>query len=710
MPAAGTIGWRGFFAHNRGLIFPVLIVTAVLILVAPLPPMIMDLLLACNVTVAVVILLTTIYVSRPLEFSVFPTILLGTTLVRLVLNVASTRLILTGAKDNGTQAAGRVIEAFGQFVSGDNIVVGLIIFIILIVIQFVVITKGATRISEVTARFALDGMPGKQMAIDADLNAGLITQEEAKNRREEITEQADFYGAMDGASKFVRGDAIAGIIITLINIIGGLYVGMAEHGMGFGEAVKVFTTLTIGDGLVSQVPGFLISLAAGLIVTRTSMNSDLPKEVLGQMFGHPEAMLLSSGFLLVLSTTGLPMVPLLILSAGCGATGWNLLRAKKLKSAEEERKQLEQAAAQRKEDDKPENNLQIDLLELDLTEDLVCLVDPNAGGELIQRIVDARHALAYELGIIMPNVRIRDNTQLGFKTYQIKVRGTPVLKNQVIPTGHQAMDKGGVTGRVPGWESVEPLNGADVIWIENKDVERAKLLGYEVIDPPTVITTHIMAMVRDHAEEILTREQVHELLENLKKVAPKTVEELIPDQLKVAQVHQVLCNLLREGVPIRDLESIVTALGNYATRTQDLELLTEYVRMALMRTICQQHRDDNGVLHAITLDPTIEQVFASSMKKGEPVDLHLHVSPQIVERFLEALEARLEALVIRGYNQVVVCNPVIRKGLKLMTEDRLPKLAVLSTNEISRGTGLESLGQVSADELQAAGTEAGAKA
>jgi flagellar biosynthesis protein FlhA len=304
MPTAGTVGWRAAIAHNRGLVFPVLIVTSVLILVAPLPPMILDLLLACNVTVAVVILLTTIYVARPLEFSVFPTILLGTTLVRLVLNVASTRLILTGAKEHGTRAAGGVIEAFGQFVSGDNIVVGLIIFIILIVIQFVVITKGATRISEVTARFALDGMPGKQMAIDADLNAGLITQEDAKKRREEITEQADFYGAMDGASKFVRGDAIAGIIITLINIIGGLYVGMVEHGMGFGEAVKVFTTLTIGDGLVSQVPGFLISLAAGLIVTRTSMNSDLPRQVLSQMFGHPEAMLLSAGFLLVLSTTG----------------------------------------------------------------------------------------------------------------------------------------------------------------------------------------------------------------------------------------------------------------------------------------------------------------------------------------------------------------------------------------------------------------------
>lgn len=701
MPSEGTVGWRAALARNRGLVFPILIVTSVLMLVAPLPPMIMDLLLACNVTVAVVILLTTIYVARPLEFSVFPTILLGTTLVRLVLNVASTRLILTGAKDNGTRAAGGVIEAFGQFVSGDNIVVGLIIFIILIVIQFVVITKGATRISEVTARFALDGMPGKQMAIDADLNAGLITQEEAKKRREEVTEQADFYGAMDGASKFVRGDAVAGIIITVINIVGGLYVGMVEHSMGFGEAVKVFTTLTIGDGLVSQVPGFLISLAAGLIVTRTSTDSDLPRDVMGQTFGHPEAMLLSSGFLVALSFTGLPAVPLLMLSAGCGMTGWSLFNNRKTQAVQKERKQMEEAAAERKEADKPEKNLQIDLLELDLSEDLVCLVDPNVGGELIQRVVEARHALAYELGIIMPNVRIRDNAELGFNTYQIKVRGTPVMRSVAYPNCHQAMDKGAAKGHVPGLDAVEPLNGAKVKWIEERDRERATLLGYEVIDPATVITTHIMAMVQDHAEEILTREQVHELLENLKKAAPKTVEELIPDQLKVAQVHQVLCNLLREGVSIRDLESIVTALGNYASRTQELELLTEYVRMALMRTICQQHRDENGVLHAITLDPTIEHMFASSMKKGEPLDLHLHVSPQIVVRFLQALEKKLEALVIRGYNQVVVCNPVIRKGLKLMTEDRLPKLAVLSTNEISRGTGLESLGQVRAEELQA---------
>ncbi len=710
MPAAGTVGWGAVIAHNRGLIFPVLIVASVLILVAPLPPVMLDLLLACNVTVAVVILLTTIYVARPLEFSVFPTILLGTTLVRLVLNVASTRLILTGAKDYGTRAAGGVIEAFGQFVSGDNIVVGLIIFIILIVIQFVVITKGATRISEVTARFALDGMPGKQMAIDADLNAGLITQEVAKHRREEITEQADFYGAMDGASKFVRGDAVAGIIITVINIVGGLYVGMVEHGMGFGEAVKVFTTLTIGDGLVSQVPGFLISLAAGLIVTRTSMDSDLPRQVLSQLFGHPEAMLLSSGFLILLATTGLPALPLLALSAACGATGWNLLRSRKANTVHEERQVQEQAAAQRKEEDRPENNLQIDLLELDLTENLVCLVDPNSGGELIERIVEARHGLAYELGIIMPNVRIRDNAGLGFNTYQIKVRGVPVLRNQLIPKGFQAMNKGAATGHVPGWESVEPLNGATVLWIEPRDVERARLLGYEVIDPATVLTTHIMAMVRQHADELLTREQVHVLLDNLKKVAPKTVEELVPEQLKVAQVHQVLCNLLREEVPIRDLESILTSLGNYASRTQNLELLTEYARMALMRTICQQYRDDEGVLHAITLDPIIENMFDSSRNKGEVIDLNLHVSPQIVERFLQTLEKHLQALLIRGYKPVVVCSPLIRKGLKTMTEDRLPKLAVLSTNEITRDTQLESLGQVGKDELIPVAAAAGSQA
>ncbi len=700
MPAAETVGWRAAFAHNRGLVFPVLIVTAVLILVAPLPPMVMDLLLACNVTIAVVILLTTIYVARPLEFSVFPTILLGTTLVRLVLNVASTRLILTRAEEFGTHAAGGVIEAFGQFVSGDNIVVGLIIFIILIVIQFVVITKGATRISEVTARFALDGMPGKQMAIDADLNAGLITQDEAKRRREEITEQADFYGAMDGASKFVRGDAIAGIIITLINIVGGLYVGMVEHAMPFTEAVKVFTTLTIGDGLVSQVPGFLISLAAGLIVTRTSADSDLPREVLGQLFGHPEAMLLSAGFLLVLATTGLPAIPLLALSAGCGATGWNLLRTRKAKTVHEERQQQEQAAAQRKEDEKPENNLQIDPLELDLSGELICLVDPNHGGELLERIIEARHALAHELGIIMPNVRIRDNMLLTPSTYQLKLRGVPIAQGEVIPTGQLALDKGGVTGRVPGLETVEPLYGTKALWIETKDKERAQLMGYQVIDPASVVMTHIMEIVRNHGAELLTREQVHRLIDNLKKVAPKTVEELIPEPLKVAQVHQVLSNLLSEQVPIRDLETILTALGNYAARTQDLDLLTEYTRHALMRTICQKYRDQNGVLHVITLDPTIETAFQGSMKQGEHVDLSLHLSPVISERFLKSLEQELEKLVIRGYDPVLLCHPVIRRGLKILTETRLPRLAVLSTNEITRDTGLESLGQVSAESIR----------
>ncbi len=697
MPSEQPTGVAGLFARYRSLIFPVLIVTSVLVIIAPLPPMLLDLLLASNITVAVVILLTTIYVSRPLDFSVFPAVLLGTTLARLVLNVASTRLILSRGASDGTAAAGGVIQGFGQFVSGENIVIGLIIFIILVAIQFLVITKGATRISEVAARFALDGMPGKQMAIDADLNAGLITQEQARLRREEVTHQADFYGAMDGASKFVRGDAIASIVITLINIVGGLYIGMVEDGMTFRSAANVFTTLTIGDGLVTQVPAFLISLAAGLIVTRTSTDSNLPRDVIGQLFRHPEAMGLASVFLFALSVTGLPTLPLMSLSAGCALIGLTLNRGRKVQAA------AKQVRAEREREKppepKPEDNLTVDPLELELGVGLIRLADPSAGGDLLERVTRVRHKIAQELGIILPKVRIRDNIRLDQRQYQIKIRDVPVAWGEAYTDGLLAIDTGATSGVVPGIQTVEPAFGRPARWIEKAQKERAELAGYSVVEPSAVIITHLTEVVRDQSHELLTRQQVHQLIDNLKGTSAKVVEELIPGVLKVSQVHQVLNNLLRERVPIRDLETILETLGDYADRTRDLGFLTEYVRHALSRTICQQYRDRKRVLHVITLDPALEDILAAGFDYTER-GLVIKLSPQVGERVVAGLADKLEALVAGGYSPVVVCsNPQVRPGLKHITSVSLPKLAVISLVEITRDTQVESMGQLGTEIL-----------
>jgi len=697
MSAGGFDGLRAKALQFRALIFPMLIITSILVIVAPLPAVLMDLLLTCNVTIAVMILLTTIHVNRPLEFSVFPAILLGTTLARLVLNVASTRLILTRGATDGAAAAGGVIEAFGNFVAGNNTVVGLIIFVILVAIQFLVITKGATRISEVAARFALDGMPGKQMAIDADMNAGLITQEQAKTRREEISQQADFYGAMDGASKFVRGDAIASIVITIINILGGFYIGMVENGMPFREAVQVFTTLTIGDGLVTQVPAFLISLAAGLIVTRTSAESDLPADVVVQLFRHPQALFLASGFLIALSFTGLPMTPMLLLGSSCAVIGYNLQRNQKQKIQQQHIQ--EQQEADHRPEPKPEDHLQVDPMELELGVGLLKLADPNSGGDLLERITRIRHKIAQELGLILPKVRIRDNIRLDQRQYQIKIRDVPVAWADAFADGYLAIDTGATTGSIPGIETQEPAFGRQAWWIDEQTRQRAELMGFSVVDPSAVVVTHLTEVVRDHSSELLTRQHVHELIDNLKKTAPTVVEELIPDVLKTSQVHQILSNLLNERVPIRDLETILETLGDYAGRTKDLTILTEYVRHSLARTICQQYRDQNRLLHAITLDPALEDMLAAGFDFGER-GLMIKLSPQVSETVVKELARHLEKLVAAGYHPVVLCSPQVRAGLKQITASALPKVAVISMNEITRDTDVESMGQVSAESLR----------
>ncbi len=683
---------QSMLQKNLSLIFPVLIITSVLVIVAPMPPIMMDMLLACNITLAVIILLTTIHVQNPLEFSVFPAILLGTTLSRLVLNVASTRLILTGAATQGTEAAGGVIAAFGGFVAGGSPTVGVIIFVILIAIQFLVITKGATRISEVAARFALDGMPGKQMAIDADLNAGLITSEQAKSRREEISQQADFYGAMDGASKFVRGDAIASIVITIINIMGGFYVGMVQEGMAFGDAINVFTTLTIGDGLVTQVPAFLISLAAGLIVTRTSIDSNLPSDMVGQLFRHPVAMYLAAGFLVSLSFTGLPTAPMLTLGMGCAAVGIMLQQNTQRQIVQHEQEQQEQEQ-QPKAPPTPEDHLQVDPMELDLGISLLQLADPSRGGDLLDRVTKIRNRIAQDLGIIMPKVRIRDNMRLKQRDYQFKIRGVPIAWGEIHADRLLAINTGLASGDIQGIDTIEPAYGRPAKWIEPRQRERAEMMGFSIVEPSAVLVTHLTEVVRDHAGELLTRQQVHELLDHLKETSPQVVDELVPDILRASQVQQVLENLLQERVPIRDLEAILETLSDFADRTKDLTILTEYVRHALSRTLCQQYRDSQRVMHVVTLDPSLEDVLAAGFEFTER-GLVSKLSQPICEAVVKGLADQLEKLVRTGHPPVVICTPQVRAGLKLITSGDLPKLAVLSLNEITRDTQVEALGHV----------------
>ena len=701
MPPESASVQRGFFARNRSLIFPVLIVAAVLVIIAPLPPLALDLLLACNITAAVIVLLTTIYVRRPVEFSVFPSALLGATLIRLVLNVASTRLILTRASVDGTSAAGEVIESFGGFVAGDTVVVGLILFAILLTIQFLVITKGATRVSEVAARFALDGMPGRQMAIDADVAAGLLTQNEAQSKREQLAQQADFYGAMDGASKFVRGDAIASIVITFVNIIGGLYVGVIENGMGISNAADVFTRLTIGDGLVTQVPAFLISLAAGLIVTRTSVSSDLPEDFVGQMFRHPEAMALSAAFLFALSLTGLPTLPLLSLGVGCAIVGFMLRSAKQQKQVEAQQSQQ----ASLKQPAKPEDKLVVNPLQLELGVGLISLADASVGGDLLDRVTHARSQMAEELGIILPKVSIRDNIRLEPNDYQIKLRGAPIARGHAYANGLLAIDTGIASGELAGVRTDLPF-GRSAIWIELPQKQQALDLGYRVIEPTSAIMTHLAEVARDYAPELLTRQQVHQLIDNLRLAAPKLVDELIPNVLSSSLIHQVLNRLLEERVSIRDLETILETLGDYVVKTSDADLLTEYVRAALARSICLQHSGNNNTLQVVTLAPALEDILAAGFDFGSNGFIN-KLSSEISTSVNQAITQHVRAFGQSGQRPAVLCSlPAVRIGLKRITKSDFSKLVVLSYSEITPETQLDAVSQVRLDELNLQGSVA----
>lgn len=682
-------------AAYRSYIVPVSFVLMLAVLLVPVPPAVMDVLICLNIAVGMVVLLTTIYMNDPLEFSVFPSLLLATTLFRLVLNIASTRLILTADADTPEAAAavaGHVIMAFGEFVAGSNLFVGIVIFLILVIVQFVVITKGATRISEVAARFTLDAMPGKQMAIDSDLNAGLIDEAEARRRREKISQEADFFGAMDGASKFVRGDAIAGLIITAINVLGGFGVGMIARGWPAGQTAETFTKLTIGDGLTSQIPAFVISIASALIVTRSGSKEQLGTQLADQMSSQPRGLFITAGFLCLLAFTPLPSIPLFVTAAGIAGVAWAMGRTQK---SEEQAAVAAATEVQSKPEPPPiENLLKVDTLELEVGYALVPLVDTSQGGDLLDRISAIRRQLAVEMGLVMPPVRIRDNMQLPSTEYRIKVRGNAVASGVVKPGRFLAMDSGLASAPIEGEKGKEPAFGLDAWWIEPAMKPRAEMLNYTVVDPTSVVGTHITEVVRKHADELLTRDEVSNLLEQLKQKSPKIIEDTIPTILKPVELQKILQNLLRERVPIRDLETILETIAEWGPKTKDLEVLTEYVRNALRRTICQQYAVSEAggpsKLTCVTLDPSLEEIISGFIDRGA-AGTTVTMPSRIAGLIALHVSEGLVPVTSRGLTPVVVASPQVRAVVRQLLEQQVPGVAVLGYNEVVQGVEVESV-------------------
>lgn len=688
-PARLTSGFSALMRY-RGMLYPAAAASLVLVLLIPLPTAILDLLLIVNITLSALILLTVMYVNSPLELSAFPSLLLSMTLFRLVLNTATTRLILTHGH-TGTAAAGHVIEEFAAFVASGSLAVGFIVFIIITVIQFVVITKGATRIAEVAARFTLDGMPGKQMSIDADLNAGLIKEDEARRRRETITREADFYGAMDGASKFVRGDAVAGIIITFVNILGGMYVGMVEHGVSVMQCLDVYTKLTIGDGLVTQIPSFLVSIAAGMIVTRSTARTNMGEELLGQLTSRPVAFGLSAGFLGLLALTPLPRTPIVALALGCSGMAFLLGRSGKRTAAAAEAK----AKVETKKPERVEDNLSLDPVELEVGYGLIKLVDRKQNGDLLDRITNIRKQIATELGLVVPPIRIRDNVQLEPNHYVIKLRGVDIARGELLPGYLLAIDSGVVAEPVHGIDTREPAFGLPALWIAADQRGLAEQRGYTVVETSAVLATHLTEQLKAHAFELLTRQELNRLLDTLKERSPKIVDDLLPDVLKPSEVQRVLQQLLRERVSIRDLETILETLGDWAGRTKDAEVLTEYVRNALARAICQQWKADGNLLHAVTLDPAVEDLISGHLERTER-GTYLTLPPQAANKIIASIRNEIEAAANKsgGKQPVLLASPQVRPFVRRLIENTLAGVPVLAYNEIVQGIEVKAHGMV----------------
>jgi flagellar biosynthesis protein FlhA len=669
------------------------VVLVVVMLIIPLPPMLLDLFIALNISVALAIVVTTLYVKKALEFSAFPALLLITTLFRLAINVSVTRLILLHGD------AGHVVKAFGKFVVGGNVVVGLVIFLILIVIQFMVVTNGAGRVAEVGARFTLDAMPGKQMAIDADLNAGQITEDQARERRAEIAQEADFYGAMDGASKFVKGDAMAAVLITFINLVGGIVVGVLMQHRPFGEAIQHFSLLSVGDGLAAQIPALLISVATGIIVTRSASPDDLGSQVVSQIGGQRRAPLVAGAVIAAFALVpGLPKIPFLIIGALFFFGGRAMGKAADAAAAADVTKAAAAAALPApvaSPRDQVQDALSLDPLELCIGFGLVPLVDGSSGGSLLQRVSAVRRQIAAEVGTIIPSVRIHDEVGLQSHEYLVKVRGTEVARGHIM-AGHQlALDPGDAVGQLDGIPTQDPAYGMAAVWITDAGRAEAEALGYTVVDAESVVVTHLTETIRRHTADLLTRQDVRTLLDTLKEHNAAVVDEVIPDLLSVGELQRVLQALLREGVSIRDLGAVVEASGDRARVTRDPELLAEYARQALGRTIVSPYLDAERTLRAITLDPHLEQEVSDSIAQT-PDGEYLAMDPTRAQALVGSLSNHVEQAVTRGRRPVLICSSRVRRHLRRLCEQALPQLSVCAYNEIAPGIGVETIGVVTA--------------
>lgn len=666
------------------------VISVVLMIIIPLPPEILDILLSFNITISVVIILLTLFTTEVLQFSVFPTLLLITTLFRLALNISSARLILKDAY------AGEVINAFGSFVVGGNYVVGIIIFLIIVIIQFIVITNGAGRVSEVSARFTLDAMPGKQMSIDADLNAGLIDEMGARERRKRLQQEADFYGAMDGASKFIKGDAIAGIIITAINIIGGIIIGVVMLNMDASTAAQTYTRLTIGDGLVTQVPALLISTASGILVTRSGSDENFGTLAIKQLTGFPKVIAIASVVLLFLAIIpGLPHAAFFILAVACGISAYLLYKEEKVKVIEQiEIEQQEITEIESKEPENVMSLISVEPMEVEIGYGLILLADEVSGGDLLQRITSVRRQCAIEMGIVVQPIRIRDNLQLKTNEYVIKMRGTVVAKGELMPNMLLCMDPTNGETELQGIRTIEPSFGLPAIWVNKDQREEAEIKGLTVVDPTTVMVTHLTETIKNHCYELLGRQEVKLIVDSVKEKYNAVVEELIPDLLTIGELQKVLQNLLRERVPIKDMVTIMESLADNSRTTKDIEVLTEYVRFALGRSICNPMVDDGGAITVITLNPEIEDLISNNIQKSMQGSFPA-IDPEVTGRILNALKDTLDSVYFYENQPVVLVSPKVRPAFRRLIEMVFPAVSVLSLNEIPNDIEIKTEGVVS---------------
>ncbi len=673
--------------RNSDLGLAIGILFILVILIVPLPAFLLDLFLAFNIATSVLILLVSVYLRTPLEFSSFPTVILITTIFRLGLNVASTRLILSEAQ------AGNVIEAFGNFVISGNYIVGIILFLILLVINFIVIIKGSTRIAEVTARFTLDALPGKQMSIDADLNAGFIDEQTARKRRQELNQEADFFGAMDGAAKFIKGDAIAGLIITAINLMGGFLIGILQLDMDFGTAATTYSILTIGDGLVSQIPALFVSIGGGLVITRSASGDNLDSEIGIQFGSKPKPLFITAGMLLFVGLLpGFPMFPFFFLSTLLGSIAYFKTKSIKKESDNELAKEIAEAEQSQKPAEQPvEELLRVDPVEIELGYSLISLVDESQGGDVFKRITNVRRQLAVELGIILPPVRVRDNLQLEPEEYVIKIRGNEITRNVLHPNMLLAMNPGTAEGDINGIKVTEPVFGLPATWVTFSNRENAEILGYTVVEAATVLTTHLTELLRRNADKLITRQDIKHLVDNLKEDYPALIEEITPDSLPISTVQKVIQNLLSEGIPVRDLPLILESLLEYSKVTKNIDVLTEYVRHSISETIKKLFIDQNGTIHAIAIDPHLEDIMTNALQSGNQNALmpSLGLPPEIIKNVQKSVADAIDDISIAGYLPLVICSAQVRPYFYRMIHTTYPMVSVISYTELPADTDIE---------------------